>query len=252
MSKTLKTKGQTANIQRVGHLSKPVESANTQRVGEFDHEDRVIQYHFAAERCGNLSVWCAAMAGAELIRKKKDLPRGQFEPYKAALPFGRSTCDNYMNLAKKLEEKLLQLPEDRRMALLPELANAQKATECALALLNLPSPMDVFNPQHERIADIIREVTSEQTLRQLYFDWDIVKAPKALAQRGGIRRALTDIEKHEAAVQSAEDCWQTVINDVRLHGIHGKTYLHLSRAKRKQLLDVLIQFNHLLRESLAT
>ncbi len=40
--------------------------------------------------------------------------------------------------------------------------------------------MDMFNPAHEAIADIIRKVTNEQTLTQLYFDWNIVKQPKQL------------------------------------------------------------------------
>jgi ornithine carbamoyltransferase len=30
---------------------------------------KVRQYHIVAERCGNMSVWCAALAGAEIIKK---------------------------------------------------------------------------------------------------------------------------------------------------------------------------------------
>lgn len=248
MSKTLQTQADQAKTKHVSFSDKPVVGSNLQRVGNYDKGDRVVQYHFAAERCGNLSVWCAAMAGAELIKKKKETPRGSgFMTYLEQLPFSNGTAHNYMNLAKKLEEKLLELPEDQRMALLPELANAQKATESALQLLNLPSPMDVFNPAHERIADLIRTVTSEHTLRQLYFDWDIIKPP---AQKGGLRRALSPVEKHEREVSENEDIWRRIIAEIEMFGLQDKTCCELPKQMRKRLLDVCIQLNHVLRESM--
>lgn len=181
------------NIHRGEYLPKSPEkhnsaapNPNTQRVGYLagdDEDEKVIQYHQAAERCGHLSIWCAAMAGAEIIRKKQSLGHGNgFVAWKRALPFGETTAHNYMNLAKRLEAKLKALPESDRAALLPQLAKTQRDASNALQLLDLPSPMDVFDPAHERISKLIRHVTNEQTLRQLYFDWEIVKAP---AEKGG-------------------------------------------------------------------
>lgn len=164
----------------------PPEKANSQSIGNLDRAAQtVVNYHLAAERCGTLSVWCAAMAGAEIARKKKQLGHGNgFLEWKKALPFSTSTADNYINLAQKLEQRLSALSPAERDELLPAVAKAVRKQEGDLALLNLPSPMDVFNPAHERIAKIIKHVTNEKTLTQLYFDWEIMAQPK---KPGGIR-----------------------------------------------------------------
>ncbi|MCZ7593093.1 MAG: hypothetical protein M5U15_13590 [Kiritimatiellae bacterium] len=191
----------------------PAEKANSQLVGNLDAEaQKVVNYHLAAERCGTLSVWCAAMAGAEILKKKRELGHGNgFLGWKKSLPFSASSADNYINLAQKLEQRISALPATEMAELLPAVAEAQHKTGNTLALLNLPSPMDVFNPAHERIARVIRHVTNEKTLTQLYFDWEIMAQPK---KPGGIRGpqkteppiAVQICERLAAACQEFLEC----------------------------------------------
>lgn len=158
---------------------------NVQLVEHLSADEPVVKYHLAAERCGTLSVWCAAMAGAEILKKKKELGHGNgYRRWKETLPFSLATSHNYESLAKQLEQRLSALPATELAELLPAVAEAQQNTGNTLALLNLPSPMDVFDPSHERIAKVIRHVTSEKTLTQLYFDWEIIAQPK---KPGGVR-----------------------------------------------------------------
>jgi hypothetical protein len=234
---------QEANIQRV-------EPPKKNRVSFLD-DDPVIRYHMAAEHCGHLSVWCAAMSGAELIKKKKELKRGEFVPYKQTLPFSDRTAQNYMQLAHKLERRLKALPESDAKALLPAIGEMQDNAENMLELLNLPSPMDVFNPAHEQIADVIRKVTNEKTLRQLYFDWDIVKAPKQL---GGARDTTRGpIDPVQAAAEKRkinEDFWLRMIGKLEIEGITAKSWADLNKAQRKKLLETCVRLNKLIRETL--
>ena len=75
-----------------------------------------------------------------------------------------------------MEKRLAELSEDERRSILPAISSSQEDAGRIVALINLPSPMDVFNPVHERIARVISKVTGEKTLTQLYFDWGIVKS----------------------------------------------------------------------------
>lgn len=146
---------------------------------KYEDKEPVIQYHMAAERCSNLSIWCAAMAGAEILKRKKEFGHGKgFTEWRNKLPFGHTTAANYVNLAKSLESRLNSLPKDDMLALLPALKQTQKDIENRMSLLSLPSPMDVFNPAHEQIATIVRHIANDRSLSQLLFDWGIVKQPK--------------------------------------------------------------------------
>lgn len=166
---------------------------NSQSIGFLNPDEKVVQYHLAAERCANLSVWCAAMAGAEILKKKKDFGHGNgFVEWRDSLPFSASTAKNYVNLAIKLEERLNALPDDRRALMLPAVSDAQEQAANMLQLLNLPSPMDVFNPAHEQIAEIIRDVTSGQSITQLYFDWEICKPPRQLGGNPALQKWLNE------------------------------------------------------------
>jgi hypothetical protein len=111
--------------------------------------------------------------------------------------------------------------------------------------------MDVFNPAHEQIADVIRKVTNEKTLRQLYFDWDIVKAPKQL---GGARDTTRGpIDPVQAAAEKRkinEDFWLRMIGKLEIEGITAKSWADLNKAQRKKLLETCVRLNKLIRETL--
>ena len=225
------------------------EKAKTQPVA-FLKDEPAVRYHFAAKRCGDLSVWCAAMAGAAIAAKKTELGHGKFNAWKKTLPYSMRTAENYVALAKALDLRIRALSKTEKAGLFPAIRKAQDEASQSLALLGLPDPMDVFNPAHDRIATLIRELTNERTLSQLYFDWDIVKGPK---QRGGARphgTRATPAEQAEADRREAEQFWHVHMAHLAIMGLQERTWLNLSKKSREKLIDLQTQLNHLLRESL--
>lgn len=220
-------------------MTKSIDTANSQRVGNLNNEP-AVRYHYAAMRCGDLSIWCAAMAGAAIVQKKKTLGHGAgFLDWKKTLPFSLSTSDNYVALAKKLDEKIKALPKADVDALFPEIRKAQDETKQSLALLGLPDPMDVFNKDHDRIATLIRNLTNEQTLRQLYFDWEIVKRPKAL---GGARtpgEELSPEEEINLRKERAREEWGHTLKELEIMGIKEESWVMLNKSEQEAILGVL-------------
>jgi hypothetical protein len=181
------------------------------------------------------------MAGAEILKKKKELGHGNgFLEWKKTLPISNGTAANYVRLAQELEKRLSALPEKEREALFPAVAEAQQGSGNALAILALPSPMDVFNPAHERIAKVIRHVTNEQTLTQLYFDWDIMKQPK---QMGGARVSrlsqLPEDEQEAAREKLFIDRWGRLMDELLDQACRVKTYQFLRRNYIEALVGTL-------------
>jgi hypothetical protein len=216
----------------------PPEKSNVQPVLHLNESEPVVRYHMAAERCGNLSIWCAAMAGAEILKKKKSLGHGNgFRAWKEKLPFSIMTAHNYEQLAKRLEEKLNALPKAELLALLPAINKSQSDVENRLSILSLPSPMDVFNSAHAQIAAIVKHITNGQTLTQLYFDWDIVAKPKLLGgyrESDKIRLTGADLEKAHA-----EAYWSDgLLAGLYDHGCEKQSWKYLKREKLMQLHSV--------------
>ena len=229
-----------SNYQSIGNLD---ESSNLQSIANLPNSDLVVQYHLAAERCANLSVWCAAMAGAEISKQKKELGHGGgFTTWRNSLPFSQRTAANYVNLAKQLEQRLNLLPADRRAALLPAITDVQNQTENMLELLNLPSPMDVFNPAHTQLAEVIRDVTSGQTITQLYFDWDICKAPK---RAGGNMRLLAWLNAHHRDLveqcETVEDLPDHIREEYEKYLDEGDDPIEKAKAKKEFYGHIFVQ-----------
>lgn len=227
-----------ANYSLVNNLDETEPETKCNINVTFDENEPVVKYHIAAERCANLSIWCAAMAGAEILKKKKELGHGNgFRAWKEKLPFSLMTSSRYVELAKKLEEKLTALPQEELAALLPAINQAQADVENRMTLLQLPSPTDVFNPAHEKIAAIVKHVTSGQTLTQLYFDWGICKQPKPL---GGFHPSDHQIPTGEARKKlHAETYWNAQML-VALHdeGCINKSWKYLPLERLMQIREI--------------
>jgi hypothetical protein len=121
-----------------------------------------VQWHNAAQQHAQFAVICAARAGAELNQLKEKCGHGEWQEIVAQLPFSRQTSDKYRALATELESRLQAIG---------------KAD--VFEILELPEPAMLAEPEYAKQIEQINEVTGEQTLRQLYFDWAIVKQPKA-------------------------------------------------------------------------
>jgi hypothetical protein len=193
--------------------------------------------------CGSItsSVWCAALAGAEIIRKKAELGHGNgFEEWKESLPFSRVTAAHYMKLAERMHDELAKLPRAEMEALAGSLQEASTRAEKALALLQLPSPMDAFNPVHEKISKIVQKITGGATMRQLMFDWGIVAQPKPInpALLDAPPLAPGDTAEHRAAVDvldaALKELWK-LVRDMKTHLL-----LHLPELKHVsvELMDL--------------
>jgi hypothetical protein len=154
-----------------------------------------------------------------------------------------------MNLAERLQEKLSTLPKNTMAELMPALKGEQQGAQTALAILNLPDPLDVFNPAHDRIAKIIHHVTSGASLRQLYFDWGIVPQPKKVELPKGPPLQLEPGETmaHRTAVETFDKAFADLWSNVRDYKLH--LHLDLDDLKRysNDLLDLRRTFDALLK-----
>ena len=121
-----------------------------------------VAWHNAAQQHAQFAVICAARAGAELNHIKEKCEHGEWQEIVARLPFSRQTSDKYRALATELESRLQAIG---------------KAD--VFEILELPEPAMLAEPEYAKQIEQINEVTGEQTLRQLYFDWSIVKQPKS-------------------------------------------------------------------------
>jgi len=160
-----------------------------------EYAERVAMLHTAAEQHASASVLCAAMAGAVMIQKKKAGKHGEFLPWlnKLILPDGRRiavrTCQNYMKLAEQMATRIKALPNTQLDAYLIGQPKEAKITQknsvsSIVSLLASIDPTKANDLRHEAIADALKEISDEQTLSQLYFDWGICKS-NARAKRGG-------------------------------------------------------------------
>ena len=226
-------------VNDVDYLRTSDSKANSQRVGNLNQEP-AVRYHFAAMRCGDLSIWCAAMAGAAIIEKKKSLGHGHgYSDWEKSLPFSHGTVMNYTALAKALNDKIRALPKAELAGLFPEIEKAQDETKQSLALLGLPDPMDVFNKDHDRISQLIRHLTNERTLTQLYFDWEIVKRPKLL---GGARtrgEELSPEEEINLRKERAREEWGHTLRELEIMGIKEESWAMLNKSEQEAILGVL-------------
>lgn len=131
-----------------------------------------VQWHEAAQHHAQIAVVCAARSGAELNQIKEQCGHGEWQKIVKELPFSADTAKRYRDLAVQLQTRLHEL-----------------GTGDAFELLLLPEPEKLSDPIYAEQLGQINQVTGEQTLRQLYFDWGIVKPP---AKLGGDRRTDKD------------------------------------------------------------
>lgn len=239
----------------------PAEAAPAAAAVELDdYGQRVVNLHVAAEHHASAAVYCAAAAGAVALVRKKKLGWGKgFQKWKEnlTLPDGSTisvrTVENYMNLAKIMAERLALLLADgantQHVAYLQDSANehvnnskalskTRNAQTTALELLAGFDPASLDDLRHAAIAEAVREVTSEQNLSQLYFDWGIAKAPYRPTggdHGGGARRHELcqdkDAYKRDMAMMAAKDidsAMSRAVFDLRQFVLVGKRHGHLS------------------------
>ena len=182
-----------------GELLPPVKvKADALAVVPDAYAERVGQLHNAAQQHATASVLCAAIAGAIMHLKKKACKHGEFRAWMESMGdesgISLATCYRYMSLADEMANRLKALPLGKRMLFVqdPEAAEGRRPILQLLAGLN---PEYMSTDQETLVAATVREVTNDQTLRQLYFDWGIMKN-KAATRTGGDMEVQAWLQEH--------------------------------------------------------
>jgi hypothetical protein len=211
-----------------------------------EYAARVVAFEVSAEQHASAAVYCAAAAGAVMIQKKAVAAHGEFLPWleKLRLPDGRyiqvRTAQNYMRLAEEMAERILSMPNTKRVSYL-----GKGDTDGKTSVLELLAKLDSSKADElhrSAIAEAVREITSESNLRQLYFDWGICKKPKTL---GGARPGPSpDIDK--AQVYGA--WWAEKISELYGYAVTAKTQVHLKQIQIKEMHGLLVDITAAFKE----
>ena len=163
-----------------------------------DYAVRVGELHQAAQQHATASVLCAAIAGAIMHAKKKSVKHGEFMPWLQTVmdenDMSQRTCYNYMSLADEMAARLKALPNTTRGLLGGGSAPADGKRSLLQLLADL-NPAELDSDQARLVASAVREVTNDQTLRQLYFDWGIMKN-KTATRTGGDMEVQAWLQEH--------------------------------------------------------
>jgi hypothetical protein len=120
----------------------------------------------------------------------------------------------------------------------------------ALELLASFDPTRVNDLRQQAIAEAVREVTNEQSLRQLYFAWGIMKAPYHPGgdHGGGKARAEKYLNRNQMDAMMAGEQWQRIIRELRQFALERKWHNHLSPTDLQNgvlcIKDCLKKMNH--------
>ena len=192
----------------------------------------VERWHAMAIRHSRIAIWCAACCGQELIERKKAIGHGGWQKFIKVLPFGLTTAQKYMDLAEEWKTRTGQIPTaggDLKAGIMPNLlAGGSRAV------------IDLDEAQMQEIVDATNQAVGETSLRQLYFDWGICKAPYKpggnMRKTGGTPNTLTPEE-----IQLAVACeWVRMLNELTEQARRQKSHIHLDDAEIKSHRDGLM------------
>lgn len=176
----------------------------------------VEHWHKMAVRHSRIAIWCAACCGGELIKRKKEIGHGGWMKFIQVLPFSDETARKYMDLAVEWEKRTGQIPTAVGIS-------SEKLLEGVSG-----STVELTSEQVVEISEATTQAVGEKTLRQLYFDWGICKAPY---HPGGNMRG--DKPRPPAPTpdeirQTWADEWVRVVGDVYDQACRKKTWCHLT------------------------
>ena len=188
----------------------------------------VERWHAMAIRHSRIAIWCAACCGQELIERKKQIGHGGWQKFIKVMPFGLTTAQKYMDLAEEWKTRTGQIPTT------VGISSGNRAKLLTGEVMDLDAT---------DIAQITEEVVGqvgETTLRQLYFDWGICKAPHRpggnMRKAGGTPNTLTPEE-----IQLAVACeWVRMLNELTEQARRQKSHIHLEDAEIKSHRDGLM------------
>jgi len=235
-----------------------------------EYAERAVFLHHFGRKMGQGSILCAGMAGAVMLQRKATL-KGNFTKWKEAtarsMGVSSSTADNYIALAKRMDANiktyLATHPDSEIAGKLAACENSQRVGKSAdpaaasapklpvkpgsavssVELLAALDPTDMDAILKSAIAEVVREVAPEDSLRQLYFAWGIVKPPK---HKGGPRKstkAENDRSPEEQAAcerEAATAEWERIALDVGAEGLDKASWSAADTATLKKVMRTFV------------
>ena len=155
-----------------------------------EYAERVAYLYDVSKRLAHGSVLCAAIAGAVMLQKKAALGHGKgFTAWKKRLAKERgissSTADNYIALAREMDQRVrLLIAQDPKCDIARKLLGAGKfptvgnlPAQRSIDVLAAIDPEDLEDVRTRAVARAVSQLVGEKSLKQLYFDWGILKPP---------------------------------------------------------------------------
>jgi hypothetical protein len=191
----------------------------------------VERWHSMAIRHSRIAIWCAACCGQELIERKKEIGHGGWMKFLKVLPFSPDTAERYAKLAEEWKQRTGQIPHTCGIS-------EEQAGKLLEGVRH--STIELSDDQVREIAEQTEQTVGETTLRQLYFDWGICKAPHRpggnMRKPGGTPNTLTPEE-----IQLAVACeWVRMLNELTEQARRQKSHIHLDDAEIKSHRDGLM------------
>jgi hypothetical protein len=177
----------------------------------------VEHWHKMAVQHSRIAIWCAACCGYELVKRKREIGHGGWMKFIQILSFSDETARRYMVLAEEWQNRIGQIP-----------------TACGISSEKLldgvsGSTIKLSTDQVARLSEATTQAVGEKTLRQLYFDWGICKAPY---HPGGNMRGegagRPPAPSPDEIRQTWADEWVRVVGDVYDQACRKKTWCHLT------------------------
>jgi hypothetical protein len=237
-----------------------------------DLGQRVVNLHTMAGQCASMAVYCAAAAGAVMLLQKKQLKHGEFVPWVDRLcgtsGFSQRTAYNYMSLAEQMSWRIKALPSATRKSLMrassdfPHVGNLQRVANLkgeankdganatgvpnfqrALPMIEVLAALDPAKIEELRqapVLDLIRKVTNDQNLRQLYFDWGIMREqPKLGGHHPSKKPKLTAAQILELEKAENRETWTHLLITLKFQGLERASWIDFSKSERIEIEAVL-------------
>lgn len=176
-------------------------------------------YHALSRTAAQDAVSYAVMAGLELAAAKGEMEHGSFQPWiERNCEFTYRTAARYMQLAEKM------VASGAFRSVMPSLPNGQVQTA----------------GDRKALMAAIRETADGETLRQLYFDYDILK-PRGETGPGGARegagRPTREVYQQKIAANIDAE-WDGICKPLGRF-ITEQRYLYMDPQRQQTILDVL-------------
>ena len=246
--------------------AKPIEPEVLPAVQAGDeYAERFINFHLAGEQHASAAVYCAAAAGAVAAQKKRGGKHGEFIPWVRSLRLadGRvvtpRTVQRYMALAREIAERISSLPQAERVRFVPPdekrhavplLSREDLPTTSVMELLAGFDPTKTHELTNAAIAQAVKQIVGEETLRQLYFDWGITKQSKTGHQKYTPPKNLTDQEKLALEAEGARKAWMHIRDVLEADGLKECTWGRLSKAEQEAVAGLLDEVSTTIKKSL--